>query len=81
MDAYEKARMFSRHFQENSRSRNDVSHIEFTESFNLKETTQSFERDIINKAISLSEGNKSKAAQLLKLPERTLFSKLAQNGR
>ncbi len=80
MEAYKRAKMFSRHYQENNTSGNDVSHIEFTEDFNLKEATHGFEKDIIQKAIRLSNGNKTKAAHLLRLPERTLFSKLAGNG-
>jgi len=45
-------------------------------AFSLNESTQKIERELILKALEESGGNKSKAAQILNMSERTLYRKI-----
>ncbi len=46
----------------------------------MKKNVQEIEREVISKALEITEGNKSKAARLLKVDYKTLFYKAKQYG-
>jgi two-component system response regulator AtoC len=50
------------------------------ESLSLPQATEALERDLIARALAASGGNKSRAARLLDISERSLWYKIARYG-
>jgi two-component system nitrogen regulation response regulator GlnG len=58
--------------------------VDFERGLSLKEisymVTARVEREVIQRALSLTKGNKSQAARLLKIDYKTLYSKIKEHG-
>jgi len=61
-------------YNNNGNKENDLSHVRIDEIIPLNE----LEKDAIIRALNFTNGNKRKAAQLLKISERTLYRKLRE---